>query len=203
PFRNAMVEAGYPPKLHVWEPTGAFMLYLKVSFYCGLLLSAPWILYQMWKFVAAGLYPHERRSITIILPAAGSLFIVGAAFCVLLIISPAVEFFVAFNKLLQVEPIITIGSYVKFVISLMLAFGLAFQTPLVIFVLARLGLVSVGTLRKYRKHVIIVILTLSAMLTPPDIFSQVALAVPIFLLYEVGVLLARWFGKPRLELDEQ
>ena len=189
PYQQAMLHMGKPIDLKVLEVTGAFTMYLKVSFYAGLVMASPWVFYQLWQFVAAGLFRRERKYVYMAIPFSVLLFLGWAAFAVLLSI-PAIEFFIRFGDSLHLEPIITLYEYVSFMMNLLLAFGIVFQMPLVVLVLAKVGLVNMGTLRRYRRHVLVGISIVAAILAPPDILSMIAMALPMWLLYELGVLMS-------------
>ncbi len=204
PFMNAMRASGEQPQLAVTEVTAGFYTYIKVAVYAALVLSSPWIFYQLWAFVAAGLYPRERRYVNLAVPFSVALFLGGAAFAVVISI-PAIEFFIEFGSSLDLVPIITLPDYISFMTGLLLAFGVVFQVPLVVLVLARVGLVDMRRLKKYRRHVIVAIAGVSALLAPPDVMSMVLMAVPMWLLYELGVALA-WvliFKKRRPESPQE
>lgn len=183
--------------------TGGFNTYMKVALIAGLVLASPWVFYQLWMFVSAGLYPHERRYVILAVPFSAVLFVGGAVFMLYVAAVPAMQFLCDVNAWLNLQPVITLSDYVDFVTDLMLAAGLVFQAPLVILTLSKMGLINMATLRKYRRHMIVVILAVAAVLTPPDLASQFMLAVPTYLLYEMGVLLA-WllvFRGQRPELE--
>lgn len=190
PFVDAMSKAGYKDaSLVTTSVTAPFNIYLTIGFYAGLVLASPWIFYQLWMFVGAGLYSKERRYVKLAVPFSVVLFLLGAAFAVRLSI-PAIEFFIMFGKDYGITPIIKIDDYIDFMTNLVLAFGAVFQMPLVVLVLARVGLVSMRTLRKYRRHVIVGISAVAAVLAPPDVGSMIAMLLPMWLLYEFGVFLS-------------
>jgi sec-independent protein translocase protein TatC len=190
PYDKAVSQLGMPSQLSVLSAGAGFDAYMKVSFYCGLILSCPWIVYQLWMFVSAGLYPRERRYVTYSVPFSALLFMGGAAFFLLAVSVPAIRFLLWFDHWMGLNPIVTLQSHVEFMTDMILAFGLAFQTPLAIFILARVGLVSIRTLNRYRRHAIFVILVFSAVFAPPDVLSMLAMALPMWMLFEAGVLLA-------------
>lgn len=173
----------------------AFTSYMRIALISGLLLSSPWVFYQVWMFVAAGLYEHERRYVRHAVPFSTGLFVIGALFFLLVVAPLSLRFFLIFGDLVGVASNWTLEKYVSFVTVLMLVFGLAFQTPIAIFILNRTGLVSLDVLRRARKYVILGVFVVSAVVTPPDVISQVTLAIPLYALYELGMLLARWSRK--------
>ncbi|MGD2107936.1 MAG: twin-arginine translocase subunit TatC [Phycisphaerae bacterium] len=259
---------GLPPHLQVLAPTAAFVAYLKIGILSGLILAMPWLLYQMWHFVATGLYKHERRFVQALIPVSVTLFVVGVLFLYFIVLPLVLQFFVTFNKafgtpelsptvfqkllmpeeeapeptvelpdpvripLVREEPTdpkpgdvwvnqewhrlvvqtaegpmsmalepgtrkntmdsqFAIDFYVSFVLMLALAFGIAFETPVVVFFLAWSGIVPTAAMARSRRYVLLAAVIAAAMLTPPDVISQVLLAGPMFLLFELGILVAR------------
>jgi sec-independent protein translocase protein TatC len=171
-------------------PTDAFVGYTKIAIIVGLIFSSPWVFYQLWKFVSTGLYPREKRYVYIAVPFSTGLFITGAFFFLFFLAPVTLSFFVEFGKWLGVDSTWTFPEYLSFITSLMLIFGLAFQTPIVVFVLIKTGLVPVGTFARYRKFVILAVAIIAAAVTPtPDAFTMIMLAVPLYLLFELGILL--------------
>jgi sec-independent protein translocase protein TatC len=170
----------------------AFVIYMRVSLIAGLILSSPWVFYQLWMFVSAGLYEHERRYVKVSAPFSAALFIAGALFFFFVIAPISLRFFLGFGKLIGGEQAWTFDKYISFITVLMLVFGLGFQTPLAIFILHRIGLVSISGLRQVRKYVFLSVFVIAAVATPPDVISQVTLGLPLYLLYELGILLCRF-----------
>ena len=167
------------------------MAWMKVSLISGLLLTSPWVFYQIWAFIAAGLYPIERRYVYRAVPFSVILFVVGALFFLFVIAYFTLAFFLRFGDAVSVASTWTVQKYISFVTILMLVFGVAFQTPIAVFILVRTGLVSIQTLRSYRKYVILGLAFVSAVATPsPDPFSMLALLIPLYALYELGIVLA-------------
>jgi Tat protein translocase TatC len=201
PYQYAMQSVGRDPELAVLKVGGAFNVWMSVSLYAGLALSSPWVFYQLWAFVAAGLYPRERRWVTAAVPFSAVLFIAGAAFAMLIAV-PAIRFFVWFDGEMGVRPIITLPDYISFLMSLMLVMGLAFQTPLLVLILSRIGLVGPNGLRKYRRHVIVGIAAFAAVFAPADPMSMIAMMAPMWMLYELGVFMShRLVFRKRLTQD--
>lgn len=258
------------PGLQVLSPTGAFTAYLKISLLAGLILAMPWALYQVWRFISAGLYRHERRFVKLLMPASVGLFVVGVMFLYFLVLPLLLQFFIQFNRgfdlpdlqggplakmlfraeedpgapdkpdtappvvpifnedpespaegaiwfnettrrlkiqspsgLLVSEPLrpsglssiysqFALDEYIGFVLLLALAFGIAFETPIVVFFLAWSGLVPRATLASIRRYVLLGMVVLASIITPPDVVSQIMLAGPMYALFEVGLLVARW-----------
>jgi sec-independent protein translocase protein TatC len=178
-------------KLISIAPSETFMAYMKVSLIAGLILTAPWVFYQIWMFIAAGLYPKERQYVYKAIPFSAGLFIVGALFFLFGIAYVTLRFFLVFGDSVGVASQWTLQKYISFVTVLMLVFGVAFQTPIAVFILVRTRLVAIATLRNYRKYVLLGLAFVSAVATPsPDPFSMLALLIPLYGLYELGILLA-------------
>jgi len=195
PYIRATAESGIKADLAVLTVTAGFMSYLKVSLIAALLLASPWIFYQMWMFISAGLHKRERRYVMFAAPASATLFICGALFFVFVAAVPILKFFVFFSDWMGLKLVVTLESHISMMVRMMLVFGLGFQTPLVVLVLVKMGVVSLATLHHYRRHVIVGIVILAAIMTPPDVISQLALAVPMWGLFELGVLLGYVFTR--------
>jgi Tat protein translocase TatC len=163
---------------------------VKVSLIAGLILSSPWVFYQIWMFVAAGLYANERKYVHTAIPFSTALFIIGALFFLFIIARLTLGFFLSFGDVVGVTANWTLQKYISFVTTLMLVFGIAFQTPIAVFILVRTRLVSIQTLRRTRKYVLLGLAFLAAVATPPDVVSMVSLLVPLYGLYEIGIILA-------------
>lgn len=172
-------------------PTEAFMVRLKVAAISGVFLSLPVTLFQVWRFVSVGLMPTERRYALGLLPAALFLFVGGGAFAFFTILPLGVRFLLSYQTP-TLEPMISVQAYTSFATAFVLAFGLVFQLPVVILMLARLGVVTPRSLAAGRKYALLGIVTLSALLTPGgDVFSQLLMAGPTYLLYEASIWIAR------------
>jgi sec-independent protein translocase protein TatC len=172
-------------------PAEAFMAYMKVSLIAGLILTAPWVFYQIWMFVAAGLYPKERRYVYKAVPFSAALFIIGALFFLFIVAYATLRFFLAFGDVVGVTSQWTVQKYISFVTILMLVFGIAFQTPIAVFIVVRVGLVSIKRLRSSRSYVVLGLAFFSAVVTPsPDPWTMLALLIPLYGLYELGIVLA-------------
>ena len=172
----------------------AFFTYLKVSLLAGIMLASPVILYQFWMFVAPGLYQKERRILLPIVFLSSLFFIGGALFGYFIVFPFGFDFFLSFATE-TIRPMPSMKEYLGFSAKLLLAFGLVFELPLVITFLAKLGVVSVEFLKKNRKYAILVFFTGSAFITPPDVVTQVMMALPLMILYEISIVGARVFGK--------
>lgn len=260
--------SGLNPHLQVLSPSGAFTAYLKIGVLSGLILSMPWVLYQMWSFVATGLFKRERRFVRLLVPASTGLFVAGVMFMYFIVLPIVLRFFISFNNsfplhdltptvierailtdrptlslpdaaanalkvpLLEQDPSaprsgdlwvnatrrrlmfmaptglwsmpfevgamspaiqsqFAIDYYISFVLMLALGFGVAFETPVVVYFLARTGLVTTTAMKRARRYVLLGAVISAAMLTPPDIISQLLLAGPMYLLFELGLLIAQ------------
>jgi len=179
-------------------PHEAFFTYIKVAFVAGVFLTSPYIFYQIWLFVRPGLYAHERKYLMPISFSSALLFVVGSLFGYFVVFPFAYKFFMGFSDIF-ISPMITMKEGFSFAVRLLIAFGIVFELPLVIFFLARLGLVTPAGLRKKRKYAILCGFLLSAVLTPPDVFTQTFMAGPLILLYELGIWIAVFVGKKREE----
>lgn len=182
-------------------PADPFIAYMKITLISGLIISSPWVFYQLWMFVAAGLYEHERKYVRTAVPFSTALFVTGALFFLFIIARLCLRFFLTFGDLIGVSANWTFDKYISFVTMLMLVFGLAFQTPIAIFVLNRTGLVPLESLKKSRKYVIVAMVAIAAVATPPDVVSQIALAIPLYALFEVGILLS-WLAQRKEQAQE-
>ena len=195
----AEVHSSASGKLTVLAPADAFTGFMKISLIAGLIMSSPWVFYHLWMFVAAGLYTNERRYVRIAVPFSTALFVIGALFFLLVVAPLSLKFFLGFGHYIGVSSNWTFEKYVSFVTMLMLVFGLGFQTPIAIFVLNRTGLVSIAALKNSRKYVIVGMFALAAVATPPDVISQITLAIPLYALFELGILLSWLAEKKKME----
>jgi sec-independent protein translocase protein TatC len=170
-------------------PDEAFMIYLKVSLVAGLVLSSPWVFYQLWLFVAAGLYPHERHYVHKYLPMSIVLFVGGALFCFFIVIPFVLSFLFSFNVWLDLRPELKISTWINFAAVLCLAFGLSFQLPLVMKFLEQISIFEVKDYREKRRISILVMSIISMVLTPSEPYSMILMLIPLIILYEVGIWL--------------
>ena len=198
-WRRAAEQDLRPVVLTVQE---GFMTWLKVSFVAGLVLSSPWVFYQMWLFVAAGLYQHERKYIHIYLPMSSGLFLGGAAFCFFCVFPFVLGFLLQFADDLGFQTQIRIADWIDFAIMLPLMFGISFQLPLVMLFLERLSIFEIKDYQEKRRIAIFVITVISMVLTPAEPYSMLMMMIPMILLYEVGIVICRWFPKPKPFDDE-
>jgi sec-independent protein translocase protein TatC len=176
----------------------AFFTYLKVAFLSGIILAAPVIFYQFWMFVAPGLYKKERRLLVPIVILSTIFFVGGALFGYFIVFPWGFKFFLGFASE-TIKPLPSMREYLSFSAKLLLAFGLVFELPLVITFLSRLGLVSIDFLKKNRKYALLLFFVGAAILTPPDVVTQIMMALPLMVLYEISIIGARIFGKQKIE----
>ena len=177
------------------DVTTPFFVPLKVAMMAAFLIALPYILYQIWRFVAPGLYAHEKRLVWPLIMASTVLFFCGMAFAYF-IVFPVVFGFITASAPQGVAVMTDIDKYLSFVLGMFMAFGITFQVPVAVVVLVRMGLVTVEKLRDIRRYVIVGAFVVGAVFTPPDVVSQLMLAMPLWLLYEVGIVVASWMKKP-------
>ena len=197
-----LLQRPLPTKLVFIAPTEAFLVNIKVALYAALFLSAPLILFEVWKFVAPGLYEHERRYSYPFLIMSTVLFLVGGLFAYFVLLPVVLHFLITQGGDLW-KPNITLSSYLAFCMKLILAAGLLFEFPVLIYFLTKVGVVTPEFLVKNRKYALLAAFIIAAVLTPPDVFSQILLAVPLFLLFEVSILVAKRVTSARDVGDEQ
>jgi sec-independent protein translocase protein TatC len=177
------------------EVASPFITPLKLAFYTALFIAMPVVLYQLWSFVSPGLYKHEKRLAKPLLVAALFLFYTGCAFAYFLVLPAAFRFLTAVTPQ-GVEMMTDITHYLDFVMLMFFAFGLCFEVPVAVVILAAVGVVDLDKLRKGRRYALVGAFAIAAVVTPPDITSMIMLAIPMCLLYELGVLAVRWLLKP-------
>ena len=173
------------------DVTGTFLVPLKVTLMAAFLIALPYVLYQMWAFVAPGLYQHEKRLALPVIFSSVVFFAVGMAFAYFLVFPIAFGFFAGYAPV-GVQMMTDIDKYLSFVLTLFIAFGITFEVPVVVVVLVRLGVVDLKKLRSIRGYVIVGAFVVGAIFAPPDVLSQCMLAVPLWLLYELGLIAARF-----------
>ena len=176
----------------------AFFTYLKTAFLAGIILAAPVIIYEFWMFIAPGLYRKERRILIPIVFLSSFFFIGGALFGYFIVFPWGFKFFLGFATE-TIRPLPSMREYLAFSSKLLIAFGLAFELPIVLTFMARIGLVTVPFLKKNRKYALLLFFVGAAILTPPDVVTQVMMAVPLMALYELSIVGARFFGKKPVE----
>ncbi len=189
-------------------PQEIFFTYLKISFWAATFVSFPFIANQIWKFIAPGLYKNEKQAFLPFLIASPVLFFLGGAMVYYVVMPLAMKFFLSFETAggtgmlaIAIEP--KVNEYLSLVMKLIFAFGLCFELPVVLSLMARVGLVSAEGLRKKRKYAIVIVFLVAAFLTPPDLISQIGLAIPVLLLYEISILSASMIEKKRAEREAE
>jgi len=188
----APMTANLPPgtKLIATNVFSPFMVPLKITLMAAFLVALPYVLYQVWAFVAPGLYSHEKRLVLPLVVSSTTLFFIGVAFCYKIVIPALTRFIVAVTPA-SVNAAPDIEQYFGTVLTLFLVFGIAFEVPVAVVVLARIGIVTVEQLRQFRGYFIVGAFIVAAIVTPPDIVSQLSLAIPMCLLYEIGIIAAQ------------
>ena len=182
-------------EVYFFSPAEAFWTSLKISFFTGLVLALPVVLYQFWRFMAPGLYRRERRYALVFVFLSLFFFAVGEAFCALIALPFALKFLVGFGVERGMQPLLSVGMYMDFTIKFYLAFGIIFQMPLALTLLARMGVFEAQSLARQRKYAFLVNAVVAAILTPTaDIFNMMLMLIPLTLLFELGLLGAKLFG---------
>jgi sec-independent protein translocase protein TatC len=199
PYEEAAKSSHVEPAIQAIKVTEPFMVYLKAVIVAALLISCPWLFYQIWAFVSAGLYQHERKFVHVVAPFSAGLFIIGVLFFLFVIGPLTLRFFVTFNlgvDYIEYNPALT--DYVNFMLLMAVIFGAAFQSPIAIVFAERMGLVSVETLARIRKYVLLAVFFIAAAVTPSgDMITQTALAIPLYILYECSITICRVWKRKR------
>jgi sec-independent protein translocase protein TatC len=204
PFANKIysflakpIVAQLPPNVHMvaFEVTSPFFIPMKVTFLAALVIALPFVLYQIWAFVAPGLYAHEKRLVGPLVAASTVLFVCGMAFAYYLV------FPLVFGVMQKFTPegvswMPDIAAYFNFVVNMFIAFGVTFEVPIAVILMVKVGIVTIAKLREIRPYVIVGAFVVAAVVTPPDVMSQLMLAVPLCLLYEAGIIVAALMAKP-------
>ena len=190
-------------KAQVLAPYGIVMLYIQAVLVCGLVLSMPNTLYWLWKFVAPGLMPNERRYVSGIVGSTSFFFFAGCAFGYFILVPTALTFFANFGTE-NISLNIAVDRYITFLLALVLGTGLVFELPMVAYFLAKLGIISAAFMRKYRRHAYVVILLIAGIVTPtPDMVTQLLMASPMFVLYELSIFIVKVVYKKKEEKADQ
>ncbi|MDR2401803.1 MAG: twin-arginine translocase subunit TatC [Deferribacteraceae bacterium] len=186
--------------LSMLKLTEGFVTELKMCFLAALFITMPFTLFQFWRFAAPGLYKEERRYLVTFVFSASFLFLAGAAFVYYIVFPLGMRFLTSYaSGEWNISALLSVEFYLSFVLKLMLAFGVVFELPVIIYFLSKVGLVTTDMLKKYRRFAIVGIFILAAALTPPDVISQVAMAFPLILLYEVSIFITKFSGKKKAE----
>lgn len=171
--------------------SGQFMTHMYISFVAGLIVAAPYIIYEFWRFIKPALYDDERKNSGSAVVVSSFLFFSGVLFSYFLIVPLTLNFFGSYHVSEMVKNQISLSSYISTVVTVTLSIGLVFELPIVIYFLTKIGIVNIAFLKRNRKYTLVIILILSAIITPPDVFSQVLVTVPLMVLYEFSILLAK------------
>ena len=200
PYSDAVLSNELDRRLIFTALHEAFMTYLKVAFFAALFISSPVFLTQIWKFIAPGLYKNEKQALLPYLIATPALFILGGCLVYYLIMPLAIKFFLSFESIaepgiiaIQLEA--KVNEYLSLIMRLIFAFGISFQLPIVLSLLARIGIIDSEYLRTRRKYVVVIIFATAAILTPPDPITQIGLALPLLLLYELSIVTVKFIEK--------
>jgi sec-independent protein translocase protein TatC len=202
----AQITEGEERRLIYTGLTEAFITYIKLALWAGCFLAFPVIAAQIWMFIAPGLYKHERRTFLPFLIATPVLFFMGAAMAYYVVFPLAWRFFLSFEVpalagSLPIQLEARVSEYLSLSMTIIFAFGLAFELPVILVLLTRIGLLSAAKLSQFRRYAIVLIFVAAAILTPPDVISQISLAVPMMLLYEASIIAAKWVEKSRNNKD--
>ena len=206
PYAKAVKDDGTERRLIFTALQETFLTYLKVAFFASFFITSPYILIQIWKFIAPGLYAHEKTAIMPYLIVTPILFFLGGALVYYLVMPLAIKFFLSFesaglatNLPIQLEA--KVNEYLSLVMKLIFAFGLSFQLPVVLSLLARVGVIDSVFLKTRRKYVVVIIFAAAAILTPPDPITQIGLAIPLLILYELSIFSVRLIEKKSIEKE--
>jgi len=186
----------------VTDVTGSFFVPIKVTFMAAFVIALPIVIYQIWAFVAPGLYQHEKKLVLPIVISTYTLFLIGMAFAYFLVFPTVFGFMVQYNAPLGADMSTDIDKYLSFAMTTFLAFGFTFEVPVVVVVLVRMGIVTLAKLKEMRPYVIVGAFVIAAVATPPDVMSQLLLAIPLCVLFELGLLIARFY-QPKPKEDEE
>ena len=203
PYANAVKDDDVERRLIFTALQETFLTYLKVSFFAAFFVTCPYILIQIWKFIAPGLYKHEKIAIVPYLILTPILFFLGGVLVYYLIMPLAIKFFLSFESTglstsLPIQLEAKVSEYLSLVMKLIFAFGLSFQLPVVLSLLARIGIVDSQFLKERRKYVVVIIFAAAAILTPPDPITQIGLAIPLLILYELSIFSVKFIEKKNI-----
>ena len=197
-----IIKAPMEEQLHMLAPTEAFIVYLKLALFGAIVISVPMILYQGWAFVAPGLYANEKKYALPFVLVATLFFGIGGFFAYKLILPFGLRFLLGYGGTV-IKPVISVAYYVSFVTRIILVFGVIFELPIIVVLLTKLGVVNPASMRHYRKYAIVMAFVLGAILTPPDVFTQMLMAGPLIVLYELSIWVCVFFSKSLTDDEEQ
>ena len=201
PLMNNLPKDG---KMIVTDVTGSFFVPMKVTMLVAFVIALPIVLYQIWAFVAPGLYQHEKKLVGPLVGSSYTLFLCGMAFAYFVVFPTIFRVMAHYNAPLGAEMTTDIDNYLSFVLTMFLAFGVTFEVPIVVVLLVRMNVLTIKKLKEIRPYVIVGAFVISAVVTPPDVFSQLILAIPLIVLYEAGIIAARLFvSKPAIAAEEE
>ena len=200
PYADAVLDKNLDRRLIFTALHEAFLTYLKVAFFAAIFVASPFFLIQLWKFVAPGLYKNEKKALLPYLVATPILFILGGFIVYYLIMPLAIKFFLGFETvaepgIIAIQLEAKVNEYLSLIMRLIFAFGISFQLPVILSLLARIGIIDSEYLRHRRKYFVVIIFALAAILTPPDPITQIGLALPLLLLYELSILTVKFIEK--------
>ena len=201
--RPLMMNLPKDGKLIVTDVTGSFFVPMKVTMMVALVIALPVVLYQIWAFVAPGLYQHEKKLVVPLVGSSYFLFLCGMAFAYFVVFPTIFRVMAHYNAPLGAAMNTDIDNYLSFVLTMFLAFGVTFEVPIVVVLLVRMNILTIKKLRQIRPYVIVGAFVVSAVVTPPDVFSQLILAVPLIVLYEAGIIAARLIVGKQKEVTEE
>lgn len=181
-------------KIHYFKVTEGFTTRMKLAIVAGAVVSSPIVFYQLWKFVVPGLYNREARMVLPIVMASTFFFLLGASFCYFVLLPYGLHFFYT-QAPADTEPTLMMSDYLSFFLNLVLAFGAVFQLPVVAYFVGRIGIISSSLLAKGRRYAAVIIAVVAAVITPPDVISQMAVGVPLYILYEISIIIVKFTGK--------
>ena len=200
PWTRQILDALVTPVGHLVfvSPAEGFLSFITVLAVCGLILASPVIFYELWAFAGEALFPQERKFVAVFGPMSLFLFVFGAAFCYAFVVPWSMGFFLSFATE-RLTPMITVGKYIQYVAFMCLSFGLVFEMPLLFVFLTQVGIATPEFLIQKRRHAIVAIFVVSAILTPPDYVSQILMAIPLMGLYEISIHLSKWISRRKQE----
>jgi sec-independent protein translocase protein TatC len=181
-------------KIHYFRVTEAFTTRLKLSIVAGAIIASPIVFYQVWRFILPGLYEREAKIVLPIVFASTVFFLLGGVFCYLVMLPYGLSFFYG-QAPPDTEPTLMMGDYLGFILTLILSFGIVFELPVVSFFLGRVGILTSEFMGKWRRYAIVIIAILAAVITPPDFISQIAVGVPLYILYEISIIVVKVTGR--------